>query len=179
MLTGLVRHASPVVAAAFPSARKCASSTANIRKHSRLLFSTSAINNSYEYGRSMSYMLLGSLAAASLYYLTGSEAGKAKADGETEEPVAVAKSPAVLTGLQKSTAYIVGDGVLTGKTDTDPMIVPHQVRQIGRPLFPTFRTNAATFPVPMPNILCGAVHVDCVGPKSEGSRHRRRRSFRD
>jgi hypothetical protein len=62
--------------------------------------------------------------AASAVFWTKTRKGVA---AEEEEPFVV-KAPAVLSNLKKDRAYIVGEAVLTGKNDSDPMLVPHEVR---------------------------------------------------
>lgn len=54
-------------------------------------------------------------------------------------PVLVAKDVPVLGGLSKNSTYIVGDCVMTGKMDEDPMVVPHQVRFKAFSAFAQFR----------------------------------------
>lgn len=52
----------------------------------------------------------------------------------------VAKDVPILGGMSKNSTYIVGDCVMTGKMDTDSMVVPHQVRLKVTPLLTAFNS---------------------------------------
>lgn len=171
MLTSLARRSASAVSRFGPSASKRGGKPAGGLSSFRSLSTSSVVGNGLEYSQLLAYMSFGSLLGASLYYMSGQEGGKAKADDEALANTPMPKSPAVLTGLNKGTAYLVGDGILTGKVDEDPLLVPHQVRDCSG-------TGPNCFPSPAPPkpnqpSTCG--ETDCARWCSEGRRDRRRR----
>jgi len=88
------------------------------------------IANSMSVQQFLIYGAIGAGISAAIYSWQKSQ-GEPKSDFEL--PTIVPREVPVLGNLSKNSTYIVGDCVMTGTLDSEPMVVPHQVRVKVRP----------------------------------------------
>ena len=84
---------------------------------------------------SLKLLAIGGLALGASAVVYGVTSQETRSKAETDEPLPALEPRDVLTRLVKGVTYIVGDCVLPGQLEKEPLLVPRAVRSIFRNFF--------------------------------------------